>query len=89
VEHDEYGFVIDDSGPWGGQGASLSCIAAPIDFPNHVHCAYFDPAAGGGIDPASEDHRYGEGTAEAHRNPRMTSYYATSRFDLRVFIGWR
>jgi hypothetical protein len=75
-----YGYAIDADAPQHGTSApTLSCTPQPVDFPNHVHCEYDDPA---GDDPnaAFETGDYG--------NPRMTPFYATSRFEMRINMEW-
>jgi hypothetical protein len=80
-----FGYVIDASGPKAVRATSLDqprmrCGAMPAAHPNHVHCAYSDPAAGK-MTPSQSDLQ--------HDNPRMTPNWATSRFDVRFYLGWR
>jgi hypothetical protein len=78
---ESYGYVIDANAPQHGTTApTMACTPQPTDFPNHVHCEYDDPA-GDNPDAAFETGDYG--------NPRMTPYYATSRFDLRIKMEWQ
>jgi hypothetical protein len=82
-DQNRYGYVIDASAPQGGPHGppSLVCQPYPLFAPNHVHCVYEDPAAGTNNPVVNDTDNYG--------NTRMTPYYATSRFELRVFVGWR
>jgi hypothetical protein len=87
----EYGYVIDNTGPQhGATSPTLTCIPAPKQFPNRLHCVYTDPA-GGPRPPTVDDPMMGSGSLEHDetRNTRMEPFYATSRFDLRVFLGWK
>ncbi|MFI5298411.1 MAG: hypothetical protein ACHREM_09955 [Polyangiales bacterium] len=100
---DSFGYVIDNSNSlWAAPTPpTLECFPTPTRFPNHVHCVYNDPAGVGlymgaespdlaaqsfGVD--RQDSNYAEGFGEETRSPRMTPYFATSRFDGRFFLGW-
>ncbi|MFI5298313.1 MAG: thrombospondin type 3 repeat-containing protein [Polyangiales bacterium] len=100
---DSFGFVIDSHGPWSSSSTpTLECFPTPTHFPNHVHCVYND-SAGVGLymgaespDPAAQsfgidrqDTDFAEGSGEETRAPRLTPYFATSRFDARFFLGWK
>jgi hypothetical protein len=78
-----YGYIIDSGAPQGGVhgSPSLICQPYPLYAPNHMHCVYDDPSAGTNAPVVNDTDNYG--------NPRMTPYYATSRFEQRVFLGWK
>jgi hypothetical protein len=75
-----YGGVVDSSGPQNTLGfkATVTCKLEPKVIPNHVHCSYDDENAG-----------LHSGLDFQHDNPRMLPAFATSRFDLRLFLGWQ
>lgn len=77
----DFGYVIDNSGPSHVLTApTLACVSAPTEFPNHLHCKYTDLAGNKTI--YSDDD-------QAHDNPRMLPKYASSRFDIRFWVGWK
>ncbi len=77
----DFGYVIDNSGPSHVLTApTLNCVSAPTEFPNHLHCKYTDVAGNKTI--YSDDD-------QAHDNPRMLPKYASSRFDVRFWVGWK
>lgn len=77
----DFGYVIDNSGPSHVQmSPTLTCVPAPADFPNHLHCTY--------VDIAGNTHLYSDDEL-AHDNPRMLPKFASSRFDVRFWVGWQ
>lgn len=81
-----------------GAGPKLVCTAVPTDRPNHVHCVYTDPAGGTFGPPESPDPvprfplYYTDavtGDARPNQNYRMLPFFGTSRFDLRIVLGWK
>ncbi|MFO0660383.1 MAG: hypothetical protein U0165_11220 [Polyangiaceae bacterium] len=71
------GYTIDASGPQHQAVPTLTCEALPVSNPNHLHCTYRDTST-----VKNED-------TEHYGNAAMTPYYGRSRFDLRVFVGWK
>lgn len=75
----DFGYIIDDTGPTHqGAPSTLVCKTSPADFPTHLHCAYDDPSPALWSGPLDLQ----------HDNPRMLPAFASSRFDLRVYLGW-
>ena len=65
----------------------LVCNLAPPEIPNHVHCVYTDPSA---IAPDATTATWTQNVWQGpYPNPRMTPSFVTSRFDMRVFLGWK
>jgi hypothetical protein len=73
---------------------AVTCAVAPADHPNHVHCAYDDASASTSPPASVDEHGWRtppkpDSSTKPVGNRRMTPYYATSRFDLRMFLGWK
>jgi len=89
----DWGWVIDvaEGMRWrsGASAPTMECVAAPAKSPNHVHCVYRDPAAGPPPPDVDVDVLMASRSeGQRYANPRMTPTFATSRFDLRIFLGW-
>jgi hypothetical protein len=80
----EFGYVIDPSGPQHDPKAAaptLSCAPAPAWNPNHLHCTYRDDSAS--VVRSTTDGSY------VYANALQTPYFASSRFDARLYVGWQ
>jgi hypothetical protein len=85
-----WGSVFDRNTACSGGTPTMQCQEVPAALPNHVHCVYTDPKSpmGPGCDPTVGPTEAGN-VDSPYENPRMTPSYATSRFEVRIFMGWK
>jgi hypothetical protein len=85
-----WGWAFDRNLAYSAATPTMSCRPFPTALPNHIHCVYSDPSNASRPGQFMEPQPTVAGDLTSpYANPRMTPSYATSRFDLRIFLGWK